>query len=251
LDLIQTAHRLGEIDDPQNLADDHVWVFRGSQDDVVPAAVSESLTALYQGLGIDSGALKVMNDDPALEASHGMPVGSDFDSRFPTRSCGDHLPPFIIQCGFSAAQVMLDHLYADLPPVEPVDAHQNGELREFDQSPFFDESAESSLSPVGYIYVPTICLSEECRLHIAFHGCRQNVDAQGDERIHDDFIRDAGYNSWAAANRTVVLYPQVTQTSSNPNACWDFWGYSGTGWRSRDGLQMRAVDAMISHLLGE
>jgi poly(3-hydroxybutyrate) depolymerase len=251
VDLIQTAYRSGEIDDPQNLADDRVWLFRGSQDDVVPAAVGQSLAELYQILGIDSEALKVMNDDPALAASHGMPVESGFDSRFPTRSCGEHLPPFIIQCSFSAAQLMLDYLYADVPPVEPVDAHQNGELREFDQSPFFDESSMSSMSSVGYIYVPTTCLSQECRLHIAFHGCRQNVDAQGDERIHDDFIRDAGYNSWAAANRAVVVYPQVTQTSANPNACWDFWGYSGTGWRSREGPQMRAVDAMISHLLGE
>ena len=249
--LIQTAYRSGEIDDPQNLADDRVWLFRGAQDDVVPATVAQSLTELYQSLRIKGEALKVMNDDPVPVVSHGMPVGAGFDSRFPARSCGEHLPPFIIQCGFSAAQLILDHLYADLPPVEPLDAHQNGKLSAYDQSDFFTESSTSSLSPVGYIYIPTTCLSKECRLHIAFHGCRQNVDAQGDQRVHDDFIRDAGYNSWAAANRTVVLYPQVTQTSKNPNACWDFWGYSGTEWRSRDGLQMRAVDAMLEHLLGE
>ena len=166
-DLIQTAYRSGEIDDPQNLADDRVWLFRGSQDDVVPAAVSESLTALYQSLGIKSEALKVMDDDPALAASHGMPVGSGFDSRFPTRTCGEHLPPFIIQCGFSAAQLMLDYLYADVPPVEPVDAHQKGELREFDQSPYFSDTSTSSLSSVGYIYVPTACCyrSAVCTLH--------------------------------------------------------------------------------------
>ena len=252
MNLIRAAHRSGEIDDPQNLRNDRVWLFHGARDNVVPAAVGQSLIDLYQNLGIDSEALKIGVGNPAQPASHGMPVAeSGFDSRFPPRTCGDHLPPFIIECGFGAARLMLDHLYPDATPSEPVDAHQNGELRAFDQSIFFASFATSSLSPVGYIYVPTACLAQECRLHIAFHGCQQNVDAQGEERIHDDFIRDAGYNGWAAANRTVVLYPQATQTSVNPNACWDFWGYSGAGWRSRDGVQMRAVDAMIARLLGE
>ena len=84
---------------------------------------------------------------------------------------------------------------------------------------------------------------------MAFHGCRQNADAQGDERIHDDFVRDAGYNRWAAANRIVVLYPQATEAPGNPRACWDFWGYSGAGWRTRDGVQMRAAWSMVEGLL--
>jgi poly(3-hydroxybutyrate) depolymerase len=88
-----------------------------------------------------------------------------------------------------------------------------------------------------------------CRLHVAFHGCRQYADAQGAERIHDDFVRDAGYNRWAAEAKVVVLYPQATETAGNPNGCWDFWGFSGPGWRTREGAQMRAVRAMIDRLL--
>src|SRR4051812_8522539 len=52
-----------------------------------------------------------------------------------------------------------------------------------------------SLSRVGYLYVPTSCAAAQCRLHVAFHGCRQDLAS-----IHDDFIRDAGYNRWAASN---------------------------------------------------
>ena len=251
-ELIHVSHRSGNIDDPQNLADDRVWLFRGAEDKVVPAAVEQSLVELYQGLGIDGEALAVGAGNLAQPANHGMPVAaSGFASRFPPRDCSDHLPPFIIECGFSGARLMLEHLYPDPPASPQVDAHAGGELRAFDQSAFFPSSLNASLSRVGYIYIPTACLSQECRLHIAFHGCRQNVDAQGDERIHDDFIRDAGYNGWAAANRVIVLYPQTTETSVNPNACWDFWGYSGPEWRYRDAVQMRAVESMITHLLSE
>jgi poly(3-hydroxybutyrate) depolymerase len=84
-----------------------------------------------------------------------------------------------------------------------------------------------------------------CRLHIAFHGCRQGVS-----RVGDDFIRDAGYNRWAATNRIVVLYPQVTASSSNPNGCWDFWGYSGVNYYAKQAPQMRAVKEMMDRLQG-
>jgi poly(3-hydroxybutyrate) depolymerase len=111
-------------------------------------------------------------------------------------------------------------------------------------SPSIRRDAGTGLSSVGYAYVPDACRSAECRLHVAFHGCRQNADA-----IHDDFIRDAGYNRWAAANGIVVLYPQATASAGNPRACWDFWGYSGAGWRTREGGQMRSVADMIKRLL--
>jgi poly(3-hydroxybutyrate) depolymerase len=95
------------------------------------------------------------------------------------------------------------------------------------------------------VYVPNACRTQNCRLHVAFHGCRQSVD-----NVHDDFVRDAGYNGWAAANRIVVLYPQVADSGANPNGCWDFWGYSGEDYRVREAKQMRAVKAMIDRMQG-
>ena len=84
---------------------------------------------------------------------------------------------------------------------------------------------------VGWLYVPTDCkdgapAAAKCRLHVAFHGCEQYQD-----KIDDDFYWDGGYNRWAEANDIVVLYPQTTQASVNPNRCWDFWRYSGSGLR--------------------
>jgi poly(3-hydroxybutyrate) depolymerase len=82
-------------------------------------------------------------------------------------------------------------------------------------------------------------------LHVAFHGCKQDVVS-----VHDDFVRDAAYNRWAASNGIVVLYPQATASIPNPNACWDFWGYSGPGYYGQEGIQMRAVKAMVDRILG-
>ena len=76
------------------------------------------------------------------------------------------------------------------------------------------------------------------------------MDARGADRVNDDFVRDAGYNRWAAANGIVVLYPQTTESPLNPNRCWDFWGYTGLDYRTRRGPQMRAVKGMVDRLLG-
>jgi hypothetical protein len=55
----------------------------------------------------------------------------------------------------------------------------------------------------------------------------------------------------AATNNIVVLYPQVSASPENPNRCWDFWGYTGREYYSRDGKQMRVVKAMVDRLLGK
>ena len=147
------------------------------------------------------------------------------------------------------AELLLRHLYPEGFDAAPADPHAGGILAAFDQTEFFGRRGAAGLSGVGYVYVPTACRGGGCRLHVAFHGCRQNVDAQGADRAHDDFVRDAGYNRWAAANRIVVVYPQATESRFNPNRCWDFWGYTGPDYRTKRGPQMRAVKNMIDRLL--
>ncbi len=153
----------------------------------------------------------------------------------------------MIECGYEAAGLLLRHLYPEGFRDASDDPHRDGTLIAFDQSEFFDGRDRSvSLHGVGYVYVPHACETGGCRLHVAFHGCKQNL-----ESVHDDFIRDAGYNRWAAANNIVVLYPQTTEAFVNPNRCWDFWGYTGEGYYGQQGKQMRAVKAMVDRILGE
>ena len=77
-----------------------------------------------------------------------------------------------------------------------------------------------------------------CGLLVAFHGCKQNVDAVGEA-----FVRDAGFNRWADVYHVAILYPQTRASFAplNPQACWDWWGYSGANYDTRQGVQLRWV----------
>jgi hypothetical protein len=35
---------------------------------------------------------------------------------------------------------------------------------------------------------------------------------------------------------------------NNPFACWDWWGYSGSDYATREGAQVKAVRAMLERL---
>jgi len=51
----------------------------------------------------------------------------------------------------------------------------------------------------------------------------------------------------------VVLMPQIERSFQPLNAfgCWDYWGYDGEGYATRDGAQMRALRLMVAVLMGE
>lgn len=240
-------HRRGTIDDPANLANDRVWLFTGRRDDIVPTSTMEVLRTYYETLGVAGSAMRFVSNP---DANHGMPV-EEFEV-----ACGDHEPPFLIDCDFDASRRLLAHLYAGTAGAAPVDAIPQN-LRSFNQTEFFDAGRKSaSLAETGFFYVPSACDDSSgatCRLHVAFHGCRQFAGA-----IDDDFYAGAGYNGFAEANRIVVLYPQTTDFvrvtdplgfTGNPNGCWDWWGYSGPDYFRQSGAQMQAVKAMIDRLL--
>src|SRR5512132_2605036 len=117
-----------------------------------------------------------------------------------------------------------------------------------------DAGAWASFAENGYLYVPDDCKSgAQCRLHVAFHGCKQGGD--NDHPYGNIFARVAGYNEWAKNNRIVVIYPQVqaqTYWPINPQGCWDWWGqlYTGEDYAKLSGKQIKAVAQMINTLVG-
>jgi hypothetical protein len=257
--VLQQARAQGLIDSLDNLRDDRVWLFHGSQDRVVPEQTMQTLRILYQRISITQDKLIwFVPDQGPSRANHGIPVRDLRNVALPDVGCGEHKLPFVIRCEYEAAGLMLRHLYPNGVHETAGRPHDEGTLLAFDQTEFFDASEpRTSMRNVGYIYVPNDCLAATCRLHIAFHGCRQNVEA-----VYDDFVRDSGYNRWAATNRLIVLYPQATpwfadaltpanpaNLLANPNGCWDFWGYSGLNYYGQSGKQIRAVRAMVDRLL--
>lgn len=244
-DAIRTEQGRGTIDPIANLGTARVWLFAGGRDAVVPPATVAAVKRTYELVGVPAPNIRLVEE---TRANHGLPI-EEFGGSGAAPACDAAASPFLIDCDYDAAKLLLAHLYPDGFNSEP--AAPDGRLIRFDQSEF-PGAAEppSSLHREGYVYVPAGCGNgtagpERCRLHVAFHGCQQSV-----ERIHDAFYRHGGYNRWADANAIVVLYPQAAANSVNPEGCWDWWGYSGSDYFRRSGKQMRAVKAMIDRLLG-
>lgn len=66
---------------------------------------------------------------------------------------------------------------------------------------------------------------------MALHGCGQSIGLIGTR-----FIEYAGYNDVAESNDIIIIYPQVLNTTSNPDACWDFTGYTGANYLTKDAV---------------
>ena len=241
---VETLAQSGRIDPPDHLRDDRVWLLSGGKDQTVEAPVMDALAAFYREW-LPAGAIHYVK--PA-DAGHAMISTTEPQPN----ACGTSEPPFINRCGdLDAAGELLKHL---LGPLQAPAKAAHGEIVSFDQHPFVDgKPIDSSLADEGYAYVPQSCRNGACRIHVVFHGCRQST-AQIDRR----FIEGAGYNAWAESNRLIVLYPQTVPRSGfaagswkwvyNPKGCWDWWGYSGIDYHTRDGVQIKAVRAMVERL---
>src|SRR5262249_38310820 len=108
--------------------------------------------------------------------------------------------------------------------------------------PFTQGSVDAGLADTGYAYVAPECRdAARCRVHVVFHGCKQ---------AGEGFVRDSGYAEWADGNRLIVLFPQIKASSDgfNPLGCWDWWGYTGSAYLTREGAQIAAVKRMLDRL---
>jgi poly(3-hydroxybutyrate) depolymerase len=231
---LRAAAVVRTVDDPSWLASDRVWIFHGQRDDTVGAAVADSLLRFYREF-IPGERIRYETQVPA---AHGFPTLAEGGA------CDVDASPWILACGYDAAGEMLKHLYGEL--AEPAGA-VTGALREFAQSPYIEREVVASMADRGFLFVPRDCAAgRPCRIHVAFHGCRQGVDFIG-----RTFARQAGYNRWADANRIVVLYPQVAKSlysPLNPRGCWDWWGYTGVDFAARSGAQLASVRRMLAAL---
>lgn len=223
----------GRIDPVAGLAGDRLWLFHGARDGVVRPAVGVALTRYYRAYLAPGDLARATLPN----AAHTFPTLESGGA------CGVSEPPFVGACGFDAAGALLAHLYGAL---EPRGAASDGQLTVFDQRPYATATGSRGLDAQGWLYVPRGCDGEaRCRLHIVFHGCKQ-----GASFVSDRFVRSTGYLEWAASNRIVLLFPQIAPGYQplNPNGCWDWWGYEGADYATRDGAQIGAVWRMAADL---
>lgn len=227
----------GKIDAPSNLASHRVWLFSGMADSIVPTPVMNDLQAYYQHY-IAPEHISYRKD---VRAQHAMPT-EDFGNR-----CDQLGAPYISDCDVDGAGDLLQWIYGTLNPKTGDGA--SGRFVEFDQAEFLPKPLEHGMAATGWLYVPPGCegTGEGCRLHVAFHGCKQTAAL-----VNDAWVRNAGYNGWADANRIVMLYPQAAPLGlfKNPNACWDWFNYDDPDFAVKSGRQMLAVKKMTERLTG-
>jgi poly(3-hydroxybutyrate) depolymerase len=173
------------------------------------------------------------------------PAGHAMVTEHHGNACGVTAPPYIVECNYDAAGELLAFLLGKL--AAPA-ANESGQLIRFDQNVYAGGNAKAiAMDEAGFAYVPQRCASERCRIHVVFHGCRQGATEVGEQ-----FVREAGYNRWADTNALIVLYPQVIKRYNpfvfNPRGCWDWWGYTGALYHTKDGAQIRAVQRMVDRL---
>lgn len=220
----------GEIGSLDALSSSHVYLLHGRADAVVAPVVAEAGAAFYRKLRDGVPGLKGMRvvDDGQRDFGHNLPVAARGDD------CGKSESPYLGHCGFDAAGAIFAQLYGPAPRAATA---AKGALRTFDQDALRPGGADAFLADTGYVYLPPDCLAgKPCGLLVALHGCKQNAEAVGEA-----FVRDAGFNRWADAYDVAVLYPQTRASFAplNPQACWDWWGYSGTNYDTRQGVQLR------------
>lgn len=239
----QSFARSGLIDDLANLKKERVYLFSGTADYTVTTPVVDQTAAFYAKAGLPATNIKYVHN---INAGHSIITNNNKDV-----ACAITAAPYINDCDFVQSHDILNYIYGNLnPPVSTL----SGKLIEFDQSEFI-HSFISSMSDTAYAYVPKSCETQTCKVHVAFHGCRQGASVIGNL-----FYTTTGYNELADANNIIVLYPQVEPSNGyifgygyNPKGCWDFWGYSSLNpffpdFYSKKAPQMAAVKAMLDRL---
>lgn len=229
----------GDIGALKSLAHGRVYLLHGKDDAVVAPLVAEAAAKFYAQLRDGEPSLKSfqVNDDGDRAFAHNLPVAAQGDD------CDKSVAPYLGHCGFDAAGEVFHQMFGKSATAAPV---AKGELRRFNQDAYRPGGADAFLASTGYVYLPPDCAAgKRCGLLVAFHGCKQNADAVGEA-----FVKDAGFNRWADAYDVVVLYPQTRASTApmNPQACWDWWGYSGNDYDSRQGVQLRWLVSAVSAL---
>ena len=213
----------------ENLKHSQVYLLSGKHDSAVLSGAVKKLEEYYSHFVTEGNISSVFS----LPAEHCFPTG-DYGN-----NCSYLGPPYICNCNYSAAHEILKHVYPGSP--DPKSSYRPENLFEFDQSEFIVGSL-TSMDSVGYIYVPTVCQSKKtpCKLHIAFHGC-----LGGRVYLGKEYVIHTGYCQYAEGLNTIMIFPQIMNSTHNEIGCWDWTGYTSPAYASRRGSQMISIRKIL------
>ena len=234
---------LGTIDPSSNLKGQPIYLWSGTNDEVVNPLEMADLDSEYAHYGAK------IHFDNAFPAEHG------WESPDGQLACGTLGTPYMIKCSqgkavYDSVHTWLSMFYEKLKPRN--DGKLSGTLAAFDQTEF-GATSNNSMATTGSVFVPKACArGERCGFVLAMHGCLQEASLIGNA-----WVTQAGINEWADTNDIVVVYPDTIASSApgptNPNACFDWWGYSNQydpNYALKSGIQMTVLYAMVQRVTG-
>lgn len=221
----------GTIDPKSNLNGQKAYLWSGTSDYTVYPKTMNDLNTEYQHYGVTT------KYDNTYAAGHG------WESPDGEVACGTSASPYMINCsGYDSENTWLSFFWGAINAKNT--GTPTGTLINFDQTPY--GGGANDLDTNGYLYVPNSCAGgTQCKLVVALDGCVQTQASIGTK-----FITEAGLNKYADTNNFLVLYPyQVSSsTPSNPNGCWDWWGYETATYALKSGPQMTAIKKMVDRI---
>lgn len=234
---ISRYQKSGKLASAEHNQHDKLWLLHGTLDTRINSVVADKLATQAKTI-FDVSNIQYISDQAFAHVMPTVKAGIN---------CEESTSPFIGNCNYDAAGKMLEHI----ANIKQAKSKKNNEqlkqnLISFKQAEFAGENADT-LGELAYLFVPENCQSgQQCDVHISFHGCNQN-----DEAIGDQYAMNAGFNAWAETNNLIILYPQTKKSTFmplNPQACWDWWGYTGEEYANKDGKQIQAVKAMLDNI---
>jgi hypothetical protein len=227
----------GRLSAPEHNANDRVWMLHGTLDTRINHSVSDKLAEQVNTLFQPDNTQYIK--DQAF--SHLMPTISSGGK------CDESITPFIGSCQYDAAGKLLNFI-SPLPNDRSAKNNDtlSQQLVSFKQGEYAGKHA-TTLGEEAFLFVPESCKGDaNCDVHVSFHGCNQNAEAVGDE-----YAKNSGFNAWADTNNLIVLYPQTKKSAFmplNPQACWDWWGYTGADYANKNGKQIQAVMSLVDNI---
>jgi len=159
----------GEIDPLKNLSRQKIYLFHGYNDAVVAKAATDAATDFYRHYLGDANRGNLFYQT-TLGAGHSFVVAEQ-PGASGLNDCKDNKEPYIDQCSYDQAGIILQHIYGRLNP--PNRGQVAGSVKSFDQSVYTKPHQPDALSlgDTGYVFVPQDCeQGGPCRVHVALHG---------------------------------------------------------------------------------
>ena len=219
----------GKIDPLSGLQRRRIYIFTGTDDRTVAKSVAEAGRDFFLAAGVPAANIEFVS----------IAGGHAFLTADKGAACNKSESPYVNNCHYDQAGAVLTFIYGPLAPKAPAKGEN---FLTFGQAAY--TAPDAKLADEGVVYVPSACRKEgRCRVHIVFHGCTQSRADVGDA-----VIRESGFADWAETNRIIVLFPQDAASLLNPQGCWDWWGYTGLDYLTREAPQIKSVQSMLARL---